>query len=107
MMTQRAGFEMRTAANSHRCGGCGAGISQGEEYGYDPIAMMICAGCIEVFENEPCAHSAQILTNQCQNCGCHYNYCEHCNQQIGYSQWNGDDKECRDECCGCHEYEEE
>ena len=109
-MTQRAGYEMRIAANSARCGGCGAEISQGAEYGYDPTAMMICVGCIEVFESEPCAHSDLLLTNQCQNCGCHYDYCGRCNQQIGGSQWSGGESnniECQDGYCGCHQNEEE
>ena len=111
-MTKRAGYEMRIATNSQvtgpasKCGGCGAEIPHGEEYGYDPIAMMICCECIEVFENEPCAHSAQILTSPCQNCGCHYDYCERCNQQIGCSQWNGADTVCQDGYCSCHLNEE-
>jgi len=59
-MTKRAGYEMRTGTGpASKCGGCGAEIPPGEEYGYDPIAMMICCGCIEVFESEPCGHSAQ------------------------------------------------
>jgi hypothetical protein len=48
----RAGYDMRIATVDSRCGGCGADISQGAEYGYDPIAMQICEGCIQVFEEE-------------------------------------------------------
>ena len=58
---------------------------------------------------EPCAHSDLLLTNQCQNCGCHYDYCGRCNQQIGCSQWSGgefDNIECQDGYCGCHQNEE-
>ena len=56
----RAGYDMRIATVDSRCGGCGADISQGAEYGYDSIAMKICEGCIEVFEDEEKERSYEV-----------------------------------------------
>ena len=129
----RAGYEVEIATSDYRCGGCGADVDQGEEYGKpgsSSAIQVICMGCIEVFEEEPeqCNHGVQILSSQCQTCGCHYDYCERlryatggghiviCNQQTGTSQWYGEDNgviltlalhngwsvTCRDEHCGCH-----
>ena len=103
----RAGYEVEIATSDYRCGGCGADVDQGEEYGKpgpSSAIQVICMGCIEVFEEEPeqCNHGVQILSSQCQNCGCHYDYCERCNEQTGTSQWHGEDKTCRNGHCGCH-----
>lgn len=46
----RAGYDIRIATSDSRCGGCGGNIADGAPYGYDAIAMQICEGCIEVFE---------------------------------------------------------
>ena len=53
-MTERAGYEILTLVTgpASKCGGCGAEILHGEEYGHNTTGMMICAGCIEVFEQE-------------------------------------------------------
>ena len=103
----RAGYEVEIATSDYRCGGCGADVDQGEEYGKpgpSSAIQVICMGCIEVFEEEPerCNHGVQILSSQCQNCGCHYDYCERCNEQTGTPQWHGEDKTCRNGHCGCH-----
>ena len=76
----RAGYEVKIATGDYRCGGCGADVDQGEEYGKpgpSSAIQVICMGCIEVFD-----WLLSILSSQCQNCGCHYDYCECCNEQI-------------------------
>ena len=50
--TRQHEYDMRIATFDSRCGGCGGDISQGAKYGYDAIAMQICEGCIQVFEEE-------------------------------------------------------
>ena len=52
--SRRAGYEILTLATgpASMCGGCGAEILHGEEYGHNTTGMMICSECIEVFEQE-------------------------------------------------------
>jgi len=83
-MTERAGYEIRTLepGPASRCGGCGAEILPGEEYGYMvTTGMMICSECIEVFEQS--AHGIQqeateeyelsiVASGYDVSCGCGY-----------------------------------